>query len=437
MSWIFFIFLGLAFLILYFAYGYITYQAKANYFKALYEKSKKLLEQSKEQLNKEQENKASLKLQDEYKELQIKYETVLKEKIEKDKELEQLKAKLFESQEQLRVQIKESFASLANEILTQNKQEFENESKKSIQTLIKPLEGELKEFKEYLLKITKEEAKELSALQNELQHLKELNLVLSKKTEELNSALTGDNKAQGIWGEVVLERVLELSGLKKDREYKSEVVLKGSDGNIYRPDVVVFLPNNREVIIDAKTSLVAYKRYIQTKDPALKEGFLKAHIASIKRHIDKLSSKHYEKLEGINSLDFIFMFIPIEQALTLALEKDSLLFEYAFKRRVILVSPTTLLVALRAIESSWRYEYQAKAIQEVVKNAENLYDKVRGFVEDFQKVGNSLDAAQLSYENAFKKLSSGKGNILRQIEMLKEKANIKPKKELPRELIQD
>ncbi len=433
MSWIFLIFLFLAFLILFFAYGYVNYQAQAKHFQMLYERSKKVLKKAKEELDYLQK-RVSKESEDELKKFQDKYEMLLKEKIEKEKELEQLKAKLFETQELLKTQLKESFVSLANEVLTQNKEQFEKESQSKLEHLLKPLEGELKEFKAYLLKITKEEAKELSALQNELQHLKELNLQLSQKTQELNNALTGDNKTQGIWGEIVLERVLELSGLKKGREYKTEVVLKSSEGTFYRPDVVVFLPDKREVIIDAKTSLVAYKRYIESKEDEIKKGFLKAHIASIKRHIDKLSNKHYEQLEGINTLDFIFMFIPIEQALTLALEHDSMLFEYAFKKRVILVSPTTLLVALRAIENSWRYEYQAKAVKEVVKHSEKLYNKVRGFVEDFQKVGNSLNGALQSYESAFKKLSNGKGNILRHLELLKEKVNIKPKKELPKDL---
>jgi len=224
--------------------------------------------------------------------------------------------------------------------------------------------------------------------------------------------------------------VLELSGLRKGIEYEREVSLN-DDGKRYRPDVIVHLPNDRDVIIDAKTSLNAYQEYINTEDKA----YIKAHIQALKNHIDNLADKKYEKLDGVNSLDFVFMFVPIENALLLALENDSSLFEYAFKKRVVLVSPTTLLVSLRAIESSWRFERQAKNIEEVVKTAENLYDKVRGFVEDFEKIGKSLESAQKTYENAKNKLTSGRGNVIRQIELLKQKSGIKPKKEISKDLV--
>jgi DNA recombination protein RmuC len=190
--------------------------------------------------------------------------------------------------------------------------------------------------------------------------------------------------------------------------------------------VIVHLPNERDVIIDAKTSLNAYREYIETEDKA----FIKAHVQALKNHIDSLAEKRYENLKGVNTLDFIFMFVPIENALMLALENDPNLFEYAFKKRVVLVSPTTLLVSLRAIESSWRFEKQAKNIEEIVRIAENIYDKVRGFTEDFEKVGKALQSAQKSFDNAKNKLTDGRGNLIRQVEILKEKSGIKPKKEI-------
>ncbi len=360
--------------------------------------------------------------------------TKLKTKLEDEEKSFQEKLKFLEESKKT---LKDSFENLANEILERSSKKIQEQSTQTINSVVAPLSSQLKEFKEKIETLSKEEAKELSALQNELKNLKELSFKLSKEAQELTNALKGENKTQGIWGEMVLQRVLELSGLKEGREYKKEVVLKDNNNQIYRPDVVVYLPQNREVIIDAKTSLVAYKRYIESEDENIKKGFLKAHIASIKRHIDTLSEKKYEKLQGINSLDFVFMFIPIENALMVALEADDTLFEYAFKRKVVLVTPTTLLVSLRAIESSWRYEYQAKNIADVIKNAEMLYDKVRGFLEDFDKLGNSLDSAKQSYKKAFKKLSTGKGNVIRQVEKLKEKANIKPKKELPKRFLED
>ena len=258
--------------------------------------------------------------------------------------------------------------------------------------------------------------------------MKNLSIKLSDDAENLTKALKGEKKLQGNWGELVLERVLEMSGLRKGIEYEREVSLKNDENKTYRPDVIVHLPNKRDIIIDSKVSLNDYSEYIKDNN----EKALKRHIEAIKKHIDTLAEKNYENLNGVNSLDFIFMFVPIENALNLALENSDL-FEYAFKKRVILVSPSTLLISLRAIEASWRYEKQAENIKEVIKSAENLYDKVRGFLEDFEKIGKSLDTAKDTYEKAKNKLSTGRGNVLRQIDILKQKAGIKPKKEIKEE----
>jgi len=325
--------------------------------------------------------------------------------------------------------LKESFENLANEILERTNEKMTKMSKESIFQILNPLQSQMKDFKEKIETLSRDEAEKISALQNELKNLKELSHKLSSDAENLTKALKGESKTQGNWGELVLERVLELSGLEKGREYEREVSLNDENDKRYRPDVIVHLPNSRDVIIDAKTSLNAYQEYIKTQD----EKYIKAHIRALKNHIDSLAEKKYEKLKGVNSLDFIFMFVPVENALLLALENESNLFEYAFKKRVVLVSPSTLLVSLRAIESSWRFEKQAKNIEEVVKAAENLYDKVRGFTEDFEKIGKNLDNAQKSYLSAKNRLVSGKGNVIRQIEILKEKANIQPKKEISKE----
>ncbi|WP_456479562.1 DNA recombination protein RmuC [Nautilia sp.] len=350
-------------------------------------------------------------------------------KIEESQKSFEEKMELLKKSEE---KLKESFENLANRILEKTNEKMARVSKESLSQILSPLQNQMKEFKEKVEFLSKEEAEKISALQNELKNLKELSSRLSDDAQNLAKALKGESKTQGNWGELVLERVLELSGLEKGREYEREVSLNGEDNKRYRPDVIVHLPNGRDVIIDAKTSLSAYQEYIKTED----KTYIKAHIQAIKNHIDTLAEKRYENLKGVNSLDFIFMFIPVENALMLALENDSGLFEYAFKKRVVLVSPATLLVSLRAIESSWRFEKQAKNIDEVVKAAENLYDKVRGFTEDFEKIGKSLDAAQKSYDSAKSKLVSGKGNVIRQVELLKEKAGIKPKKEISKELLE-
>ncbi|WP_051436754.1 DNA recombination protein RmuC [Lebetimonas sp. JS170] len=372
-------------------------------------------------------------------EIKEKYDALLKEN-QKDKALiKELQTKLNEEQkayeEKLSIikkseeELKTAFENVANKILEENAKKLSNDGIKNFENILNPLNNNLKDFKERVNKLYESEIKNISSLFNELKNLKELNQQLSQDANNLTKALKGDVKKVGNWGEVVLERILEMSGLREGEEFKREVVFK--DGNkILRPDVVVYLPNERIVIIDSKVSLNAYDEYVGGKEEALKN-----HLISVKRHIDTLAEKKYESLNH-NSLDFILMFVPIEGALMLALENEPGLFEYAFKKRIILTSPTTLLAALRSIEVSWRYEKQAKNIAEVVKSAENLYDKIRGFIEDFEKVGDSIDKAGKSFESAKNKLITGRGNVISQISRLKDKAGIKPKKELPKDYVE-
>jgi DNA recombination protein RmuC len=234
---------------------------------------------------------------------------------------------------------------------------------------------------------------------------------------------------------MVLEKVLESSGLREGYEYKREVSLKDEENKTFRPDVIVNLPENRHIIIDAKTSLLAYNEYISSDDEVQKELYIKNHIRSIKEHIKSLASKKYEDLQNINSLDFIFMFVPIEGALLLALENDVNLYDEAFKQKIILVSPTTLLVALRAVENTWRYEKQAQSITEVYSRATKLYEKIEGFVSTLENVGKSIKKANVDYDKAYSQLYTGSGNVIRQVTMLKDVSNIKPKTELKEELV--
>lgn len=340
-------------------------------------------------------------------------------------------------QERNESKLKEQFSNLANEILDKSSKKLQQESEKGLGNLLNPMKIQLADFKKKVEDVYDKEAKDRSALQQELKSLKELNLKMSTDANNLTNALKGQNKQQGVWGEMVLEKVLESSGLREGHEYEREVSLKGDGDKRFRPDVIINLPDNRHIIIDAKTSLTAYNEYMAEEDEALKQQHMRNHIISIKAHVKGLAGKQYEDLEAINSLDFIFMFVPIEGALLLALENDSNLYDDTFKQKIILVSPTTLLVALRAVENSWRYEKQAQNIAEVAKRAELLYSKFTGFIDDLTKVGDSIGKANDSYTKAFDKLKNGSGNLIMQVNELKKVSNIKPKKELSDELVNE
>ena len=330
--------------------------------------------------------------------------------------------------------VKNEFKVLASEIFEQNSKKFSEQNNETLGLILNPMKQQITEFKKKVEDIYDKESKDRSILQTELKLLKELNLQISTDATNLTNALKGKNKQQGIWGEMVLEKVLESSGLRSDIEFKREVSLKDDENQTFRPDVIVYLPQDRHIIIDAKMSLIAYNDYTNNEDENLKKIYLKNHINSIKEHIKSLANKKYENLKEINSLDFIFMFIPIEGALLLALGNDANLYDEAFKQKIILVSPTTLLVALRAVENTWRYERQSQNIAEVSKRAELLYSKFVSFVEDLKKVDDGINKASESYKNAFSKLSTGSGNLISQATELKRVSNIKPKKELNKEL---
>jgi len=345
----------------------------------------------------------------------------------------QEKLKLLHDSEE---KLKEQFKNLATEIFDNNSKKFGEQNKESLGLILNPMKQQLSEFKKRVEDVYDKESKDRSALQNELKMLKELNQKMSAEAHNLTNALRSDSKKQGKWGEMVLEKVLENSGLREGHEFKREVALKDDENRAFRPDVIVYLPDDRQIIIDAKTSLVAYNEYMAEEGEELKQLHLKNHIKSMREHVKGLAGKKYEDLQNINSLDFIFMFVPIEGALLLGLDNDVNLYDEAFKQKIILVSPTTLLVALRAVENTWRYERQAQNIADVYKRAEELYKKFHGFVEDLTKVGKSLESANITYNEAFKKLSEGRGNLISQVTMLKKVSNIQPKKELESSLVE-
>jgi DNA recombination protein RmuC len=306
---------------------------------------------------------------------------------------------------------KEMFEKIAYEVLEKTTKKSENE----IEKILEPVEEEIEKFKRKLDEAFYTQNKTFGELFNELRNLKSLNESLSNEANKLANALKNQVKSQGIWGEMILEKVLELSGLRKDIEYKREVSIKD-----YRPDVVIFLPENKKIIIDAKTSLKHYIEYINTGD----ERFLKEHIKSIKNHIKTLSSKNYEEL--IES-EFIFMFIPVDNALNLVLQKEPHIYEEAFKNKIILTTPMTLLPALRIIESIWRYEKQNQNIKELLKLVEDMYDKMRLFLEEYEKLGKNINNSKEMYDKSSKRINE---IILPKIKKIKDISGIKPKKEI-------
>jgi len=313
---------------------------------------------------------------------------VLEERIEGINEKNREK---FELLEQSREQMRLEFQELAQKIFESNSQKFSMQNQENISKMIDPMREQFKEFKKQIDDVYIKEAKDRSMLQAEIRSIKEINHQMSKDAKNLTKALKGESKKQGVWGEMVLESVLENSGLRLGREYEREVSLEHeSDAARYRPDVVVHLPDGRDIIIDAKTSLTAYERYASAEDEEQKERFAIEHLASMKKHIKELSDKDYTNLKGIKTLDFIFMFIPIESALLMAMEHDGSLFDHAFKRNVILVGPTTLMVSLRAVENSWKYERQQRNAQEIAKRAGLLFDKFAGFIESVENRSKDL-----------------------------------------------
>ncbi|CAA6811678.1 MAG: DNA recombination protein RmuC [uncultured Sulfurovum sp.] len=319
-----------------------------------------------------------------------------------------------------RGEIKEEFALLASKVFEGNSKEFSKLSQENLSSLMKPMESQISEFKTQINMLYSEESKDRAMLKQEIMSLKELNQQISQDAINLTNALKGENKQQGIWGEMILEKVLESSGLRKGVEYTREVALRNDDGRSYRPDVLVHLPDNRDLIIDAKTSLLAYEKFVNINNEEERDLYLREHIKALRNHIRALGEKNYDKLLGIQTLDFIFMFVPIEGALAIALENDPSLYDDAFKKQILLVGPTTLLIGLRAIENVWKYEKQTQNAKEIARRAGALYDKFVSFSDDMIKLSKQFDTLQGSFESAKKRLSEGKGNIVRQVEQLKE-----------------
>ncbi|MGK0500981.1 MAG: DNA recombination protein RmuC [Oceanicoccus sp.] len=337
--------------------------------------------------------------------------------------------------EETRQQLARDFEILANRIFDEKTERFNKNSKTTLDTALNPLRDQLKDFRQKVEDVYDKDSKERVTLVEKMDQLKALNQQMSADALNLTNALKGDNKVAGNWGEVILERVLEESGLHKGREYDTQVSLNTDDGRS-QPDVIVRLPENKDLIIDSKVSLLHYERYCNHKDEGPRQQALKDHVASVRAHIKNLSIKNYEGLEGLRTLDFVLIFIPIESAFMAAFEHDQSMFREAYEKNIIVVGPTTLLATLRTIQSIWRYERQNKNAEEIARQAGAMYDKFVGFIGDLDKTTDYLNKAVRAQEDALSKLSTGRGNLVTSSEKLK-KLGAKVKKVMPESVAAD
>ena len=339
-----------------------------------------------------------------------------------------------EEVEQLQQKFTKEFENLANKILEEKTNKFTEQNKENLKNILSPLQDKIQLFEKKVEDSQKETHGYHSALKEQLQHLKDQNLKISKEAENLTKALKGDSKMQGNWGELILERVLEKSGLEKDREYFVQQSFTTEEGNRIQPDVVINLPDGKKMIVDSKVSLTAYERFVNEENEELKPQFLKEHLNSLKRHVEQLSEKNYLDLYQMESPDFVLLFVPIETAFALALNEDSSLYNRAFEKNIVIVTPSTLLATLRTIDSMWTNQKQQENAIEIARQAGALYDKFEGFVSDLIKIGKKMDEAKVEYQGAMNKLVDGSGNLITRVENLK-KMGAKAKKSLPENII--
>jgi DNA recombination protein RmuC len=409
------------------------------------------------QLNEKSSDVAALKNQCQMNENQIHYfknEIALRDQKINEQiiTLSQLKCTLSESQAQLdsgrihadekikllsdaRDQLKNEFKNLANGIFDEKNKTFAEQNRSNLDLILSPLKDQLGDFRRKVEEVYVNESKDRHALAEHIKILTDLNRQVSNDTVNLTRALKGENKTQGNWGEMILERALELSGLKKGSEYDTQTSYIDTDGNRLIPDVVVHLPDGKDIIIDSKVTLIAYERAVSAVDDLIRDEAVCAHVLAVQTHINQLNSKSYESIDKIKTLDYVLMFMPIEAAFIAAIRKDPSLFEYAFRKKIIIVSPSTLLVTLRTIQNIWQSEYQNRNTQLIVQKAADLYDKFTGFTETLLNVKKEIGSASESCEKAIKQLCAGNGNVVRRIEEFR-KMGVAPKKRLPEELVE-
>lgn len=369
-------------------------------------------------------------LQEEKNKFQSQYEVTLSAHGETSKKAATLEAQLRAREEQIKHQkenfeevLKQSkieFENLANQILETKSKSFSEQNEKNMDTILKPLKEKIQSFEASVDLKYNNESKERFALKNEIEKLIGLNEKMTNEAHLLTQALKGDSKVQGDWGEQILERVLEASGLQEGREYSIQETLLSDDGSKFRPDVIINLPDNKHIIVDSKVSLTNYEQYYRATTEDEREIALNLHVKSISKHIDDLSSKDYFKLKGINSPEFVFLFIPIEPAFLLAIQKDSELSSKAWSKRIAIVTSSTLFTSLRTVSSIWKVEKQNRNALEIASEGAKMYDKFVGFLEDFQKVGKTFETGTQAFQSAMNKLKDGNGSVFKKMELLRE-----------------
>lgn len=330
----------------------------------------------------------------------------------------------------------ERFENLANRILEDKAQRFTEQNRTNLEALMQPFKEQLGEFRKKIDEVHVTDSQDRASLREVLRQLQAQTQQINQDAVNLTRALKGDKRAQGAWGELVLEKVLEQSGLRRGVEYEPQGSFRSDDGARLRPDVIIHLPDGKDVVIDSKVSLVAYERHVGTSDEMEQASALREHIAAVRRHIEQLSAKDYAGLPGLRSLDFVLMFMPIEAAFVAAFQADEQLFAAAFEKHIVVVTPTTLLATLRTIDNIWRYERQNENARAIGENAAKLYDKFCGFVDDLEKIGTGIASLQKNYDEAMNKLTRGRGNLVRQVEGFRD-LGVRPKKALPKGLLED
>ncbi|MEZ5055880.1 MAG: DNA recombination protein RmuC [Saprospiraceae bacterium] len=332
--------------------------------------------------------------------------------------------------ESTQIQLQQKFEILANRLFEEKSEKFTQQNSKQIKEILNPIKDKIETFEKRVNEVYKHESHERSTLKGEIKTLVELNQKISQEANNLTKALKGDTKKQGNWGEFILEKVLEQSGLSKGNEYEVQHSTTNENGRRLQPDVVVHLPDKKHLIIDAKVSLIAYEKLTNAEDEKDKQEHLKQHLLSLKTHIKLLSEKNYAAAKGLDSPEFVLLFVPIESSFSIAVQEDRDIFQYAWDLKIVIVSPSTLLATLRTVASLWKQEKQTKNALAIAKQAGNLYDKFVGFVEDLKKIESSIEQADKAYKNAFNKLQSGSGNLIRRAEKIRE-LGIKTSKTLP------
>jgi DNA recombination protein RmuC len=358
--------------------------------------------------------------------------TKVSAELDSEKRISQEKLEQFNESKK---QLTDHFRNLAQDILEEKSQRFATQNQQNLDLILKPLQEKISDFRKRVDDVYSEEVKERASLQAEIHNLTALNLQMSQDANALTKALRGDSKAQGNWGELVLETILENCGLRKGHEFDVQDTQRTEEGNVVYPDVVIHLPESKHVVIDSKVSIAAYTRSVQTDDPDEQKVELTAHVNSIRAHMSGLSAKNYQSLYGLGSIDFVLMFIPIEPAFLAAIGHQSNLFQDALAKNIVLVCPSTLHATVRTIAHVWRQEHQNRNAQEIARLCGAMYDKFVGFVDDLDGVGKSISQTQKNYDEAYKKLTTGNGNLVRSAQRVKE-LGVKPNKSLPNTLIE-